>query len=83
MKKSQTQKVIEHLEVLGAITPREALNAYGIARLAGRIHELRRLGHRIESRTKLVYNRYGEKTWCAEYRLLEKGQVAGLTKARL
>lgn len=41
---SQKQSVKKHLEIYGQITPLEALNNYGVFRLAARIDELRKEG---------------------------------------
>lgn len=66
---TQKEKVIRHLEAFGTITPMEAIQDYGIMRLASRISELRRAGYIIF--TDMVYglNRFQEKTRYAEYRL--------------
>jgi len=58
--------VLTHLKERSTITPMEALTVYGIFRLAPRVHELRRDGHRIQTimREDLVGKRY------AQYRLL-------------
>ncbi|MEI9428710.1 helix-turn-helix domain-containing protein [Mesorhizobium sp. Cs1299R1N3] len=44
---SQNDLVLEHLEVLGTITPLEALKEYGCLRLGARIHDLKAKGHMI------------------------------------
>lgn len=41
---SQKECVKKHLEIHGQITPLEALNNYGVFRLAARIEELRKEG---------------------------------------
>lgn len=41
-KKSQADKILEHLERVGFITPLTALNEYGCFRLAAIIHALRK-----------------------------------------
>ena len=43
------QAVLAHLETHGSITPKEALERYGIMRLGARIFDLRMDGHNIES----------------------------------
>jgi hypothetical protein len=57
----QTRKVLAHLEAGKSISPLEAQNVYGIYRLAGRIHELRRAGYqvRMERREDEMGHRYG------------------------
>lgn len=45
-------KVLAHLLSGRSITPLEALGDYGIFRLAARIHELKKKGHKIVTTTK-------------------------------
>ena len=47
--KTQTEKVLMHLEKRGSLTALQAMDYYGIMRLAARIGELRRAGHDIAS----------------------------------
>lgn len=42
MMNTQSQDILNHLELFGHITPREALELYGCMRLAARIRELRK-----------------------------------------
>ena len=49
--KSQNEAVKYHLEEIGPIDHMTALNLYGIARLASRIHELKK---ELEIETKMV-----------------------------
>lgn len=44
---TQTQSILEHLEDGHALTPMEALERFGCFRLAARVEELRKRGHRI------------------------------------
>ncbi len=62
---TQQQKVLSHLELVGSITPVEALHVHQIYRLAARVHDLKNDGHKIMKRLKKDVNgiRY------AEYRL--------------
>lgn len=46
---SQTQSVLAHLRRYGSISPMEAQVAYGIMRLASRIHELKKTGYEIST----------------------------------
>lgn len=46
---SQADLVLEHMQVLGSITPIEALEDYGCFRLGARIWDLKRRGHNIAS----------------------------------
>lgn len=47
---TQTEKVLYHMEKRGSLTPLQAMDCYGIMRLAARIGELRRDGHDIASK---------------------------------
>lgn len=44
---NQKEQVLNHLRIHGEITPLEALNYYGVFRLASRINELRNDGQLI------------------------------------
>lgn len=51
--KSQTEKILHHLKSGKSLTPISALNKFGSFRLASRISDLKRDGHKIISiRTK-------------------------------
>lgn len=63
-KKSQRQKIKQHLESGRSITPLEALGRYGCLRLSARIYELREQGLNIDK--KMVKN--GDKRF-AKYSL--------------
>jgi hypothetical protein len=41
--------ILKHLQDIGPLTPKEALNAYGSFRLAAHIEALRRQGHPIST----------------------------------
>lgn len=60
---TQKQRIFEHLKRHGSITAIEALNLYGVFRLAARVEELRAQGHGIETKmvskaNKKAYARY-------------------------
>lgn len=61
---TQKQKVLNHINRLGSISPAEALRDYQITRLAARIGDLKKDGHDIVSErrqhptTGVVYARY-------------------------
>jgi hypothetical protein len=55
----------------GSISTVEGFTDLGVARLASRIHDLRKQGYRIESETKTAKNRFGENTSFKVYRLVE------------
>ena len=69
IKLSQCDKIIRHLQDHGSITTLEAINEYGILRLASRVNDLKRRGYNIVGETKTGRNRYNEKTSFKVYRL--------------
>ena len=68
---TQCDRILRHLKDYGSITSLEAVNEYGIMRLASRINDLRADGIAIVSETNTGKNRYGETTHFAVYRLAE------------
>jgi hypothetical protein len=46
-----------------------ALHELGVYRLASRINDLRKAGHKIKTKKVEVVNRWGESTYIAEYSL--------------
>lgn len=67
---TQEEKVIEHIRNNGSITAKEAMDEYGIMRLASRIANLKKK-HQIPIVKDMVAgkNRYGEVTHFARYRM--------------
>lgn len=65
---TQTERILDYLNRNETITQYDAMVELGIMRLASRINDLRRQGHRISSRRITVENRFGEKCNVAEYR---------------
>jgi hypothetical protein len=65
---AQRTLVLQHLQRGGTLTALQALDLYGIGRLAARIEELRRAGYDIT--TEMVATPGGARV--AEYRLVEK-----------
>lgn len=63
---TQCKQVLSHLQSGQSITPLEALNLYGVFRLASRIHDLRNKGFNIKVRRGVVTEK-GKKI--AEYYL--------------
>lgn len=68
---NQCERILRHLKDFGSITAQEAMQEYGVARLAARISDLREDGVAIVSETVTGRNRYGEPTHYAVYRLAE------------
>ena len=62
-KTNQTQAdiILEHLQS-ATITSIEAIELYGITRLAAVISQLRAKGHKVVARNKIVATRYGKAT---------------------
>lgn len=69
MKLTQNQMIIRHLRSYGSITSLEAMQEYGIMRLASRINDLKRQGIKIISETQKSLNRFGETVHYSVYRL--------------
>ena len=66
---TQEMRVLAYMEKFGGITQREATNALGVARLASRICDLKKAGHKIEVSMIQGTNRFGEKTRFAQYKI--------------
>jgi len=66
---TQSQRILRHLEDYGSITQMDAIQDYGIMRLASRIDELRQKGVPIVTECIKGKNRYGEPTRYGRYRL--------------
>lgn len=73
---TQSERLLTYMRENGPITQMVAMNDLGIMRLASRISELRKQGHKITSQTVKVQNRYGETCRVKRY-TLEKGRVNG------
>lgn len=69
---TQCDRIVRHLKEVGSITSAEAMQEYGIYRLASRISELKGQGIPITKYMLSEKNRYGEPTHFAEYRLEDK-----------
>lgn len=67
-KLTQCERIIRHLEDFGSITSLEAVNEYGIMRLASRINDLKGMGYAILSERVTGKNRYNETTSYSVYR---------------
>lgn len=68
----QTEKIIRHIEEHGSITPLEALQEYGIMRLASRMCDIKRAGYIVHKTTETAKNRYGEPVRYARYTIQER-----------
>ena len=63
----QKERILRHLEDYGSITSLEAVNEYGIMRLASRINDLKKDGYPIVKKMERGKNRYEEPTSYARY----------------
>ena len=64
---TQCEQVIRHMEDCGSISSLEAMQEYGIMRLASRINDLRKAGYPIRREMVTRMNRYGETVTFARY----------------
>lgn len=65
--KIQKQKILEHLQKYGSITPKQAMDRYGIMRLGARIYDLKKDGYDISRIIERGKNRNGENSHWAKY----------------
>lgn len=68
---TQNERIIRHLKDYGSITSFEAMQEYGIMRLASRIFDLKKMEYDIRSELIKSVNRYGEPIRYARYLLNE------------
>ena len=66
---TQNERILRHLQDFGQITSMEAMQYYGIMRLASRVNDLRKDGHPIITEVVTGKNHYGEPTRWARYRM--------------
>lgn len=69
MKQTQCDRILDYMTRFGSISTLEAFNDLGVARLASRIHDLKRRGYSIIGETQTSKNRFGEDTTYKVYRL--------------
>lgn len=67
----QCETVLRHMEKYGSITSPEAMQDYGIMRLASRITDLKKAGIPIHRELVTDKNRYGEPVTFARYSVEE------------
>lgn len=66
-KVTQEQRILRHFEEVGGLTSAEAMQEYGIYRLASRIADLRQSGHTIADEWVTTTNRFGEQVHFKRY----------------
>lgn len=71
---SQCTRILKYMDDFGSINPQQAIADLGCYRLASRISDLRKRGHKITRQMVTGRNRYGEAVRFAEYRLMEEEQ---------
>lgn len=64
---TQCERIVRHMQDFGSISSIEAMNEYGIMRLASRITDLRSQGLPIKRVMKCSKNRYGKPVCYARY----------------
>ena len=69
---TQCEQVIRHMEESGSITSLEAMQEYGIMRLASRITDLKKAGIPIHRDMISQKNRYGDTVTFARYSIAER-----------
>ena len=72
MKENQCATVLRHLKTYGSITHLEAIELYGIARLAARISDLKRQEVKIVSEPATFKRRDGKVVHFSRYKLEEQ-----------
>jgi len=68
-KLTQKQKVLRHLQQIGALTPVQAFFDYSIMRLAAIVFDLKEDGYDIETIMLKSTNKFGEPVSYAQYKL--------------
>lgn len=67
----QTEQILDYMKNFGGITPMDALKDIGCMRLAARIADLKREGHRIKSEKVVVRRRDGSRAFVERYMIDE------------
>ena len=67
MKVTQCEMIEDYLDTYGEITPLDAMRDLGIYRLASRISDMKKRGHKIKSEMVSVATRNGGRTHIARY----------------
>ena len=65
---TQKDRIRKYMEENGSISPMEAINEFGITKLATRISEMIRGGEKIQKVLETSLNRYGEKVTYMRYK---------------
>jgi hypothetical protein len=76
---SQREMILVHLQMHGGISAAEAMNRYGIGRLAARIADLRKAGYPVADVWVTAKNRYGKPVRYKKYvlgRTRDEGHIS-------
>lgn len=71
---TQCEQIIRHMEECGTITSWEAMQEYGVMRLASRISDLKKAGIPIHREMVSQKNRYGDMVTFARYSIAGGGR---------
>lgn len=66
---TQNERILAYMQQHGSITQYDAHMYLGVMRLASRINDLRKAGHKIITVSEQSPNRFGEMTRYARYKL--------------
>lgn len=67
-RKTQYERILQHIDTFGSITPWGAIHSFGCTKLATRIGELeRRSGHKFTRTPEVFLTRLGHKTRIVKY----------------
>ena len=72
---TQKQRVLYWLQNIGTITQDQGKDNLAIGRVAARIDELKKDGHKITTIHEEGTNRYGHKITYARYKLITEGEL--------
>lgn len=64
---NQNERILQHIQEHGSITAMEAMQEYGIMRLASRMCDIKKAGFAVRREDVKGKNRFGEETRFARY----------------
>ena len=71
MKTTQNEMILNYMKEYGSITQMDAMVDIGCMRLASRISDLKKMGHKIVKDMIPVKTRRGTETYIASYRIAD------------
>lgn len=81
IKNSQCTLVLNHIKTHGHISNKEAIEQYGVMRLASRISDLKKRGYMIDSFFDTAINRYGQEVRFKRYYLVDEDGASSFGKS--